>query len=71
MHHQPARATQVFDVSGAGDTVLSTLAWTLAAGASPAQAIEAASHAAAVVVRKVGTATASPCEILASFDAHG
>ena len=71
VHHQPARATQVFDVSGAGDTVLSTLAWTLAAGASPAQAIEAASHAAAVVVRKVGTATASPSEILASFDAHG
>ncbi|MFN8607806.1 MAG: D-glycero-beta-D-manno-heptose-7-phosphate kinase [Vulcanimicrobiota bacterium] len=69
VHHQPALASQVFDVSGAGDTVLSTLAWTLAAGATPAQAIEAASHAAAVVVRKVGTATANPEEILASF--HG
>ncbi|MBT9587849.1 D-glycero-beta-D-manno-heptose-7-phosphate kinase [bacterium] len=66
VHHQPALATQVFDVSGAGDTVLSTLAWTLAAGATPAQAIEVASHAAAVVVRKVGTATASPSEILGS-----
>lgn len=71
VHHQPALATQVFDVSGAGDTVLSTLAWTLAAGATPAQAIEAASHAAAVVVRKVGTATANPGEILASFSANG
>lgn len=72
VHHQPALATQVFDVSGAGDTVLATLAWTLAAGATPAQAIEVASHAAAVVVRKVGTATASPGEITASFeDRHG
>ena len=71
VHHQPALASQVFDVSGAGDTVLSTLAWTLAAGAPPAQAIEAASHAAAVVVRKVGTATANPAEILASFGANG
>ena len=72
IHHQPALATQVFDVSGAGDTVLSTLAWTLAAGATPAQAIAVASHAAAVVVRKVGTATASPSEILAHVgDTHG
>jgi rfaE bifunctional protein kinase chain/domain len=71
VHHQPALASQVFDVSGAGDTVLATLAWTLAAGATPAQAIEAASHAAAVVVRKVGTATANPDEILASFHANG
>lgn len=71
VHHQPALASQVFDVSGAGDTVLSTLAWTLATGATPAQAIEAASHAAAVVVRKVGTATANPEEILASFSANG
>ncbi|MBN9418645.1 hypothetical protein ABS71_11855 [bacterium SCN 62-11] len=71
VHHQPALASQVFDVSGAGDTVLSTLSWTLAGGATPAQAIEAASHAAAVVVRKVGTATANPEEILASFSANG
>lgn len=71
VYHQPALASQVFDVSGAGDTVLSTLAWTLAGGATPAQAIEAASHAAAVVVLKVGTATANPEEILTSFGAHG
>jgi D-beta-D-heptose 7-phosphate kinase/D-beta-D-heptose 1-phosphate adenosyltransferase len=72
VHHQAALATQVFDVSGAGDTVLSTLAWTLAAGATPCQAIEVASHAAAVVVRKVGTATASPAEILSSVgEGHG
>lgn len=67
VHHQPALASQVFDVSGAGDTVLATLAWSLAAGAVPAQAIEVASHAAAVVVKKVGTATASAQEILESF----
>lgn len=67
VHHQKALASQVFDVSGAGDTVLSSLAWAMAAGASPAQAIEVASHAAAVVVRKVGTATADVSEILHSF----
>lgn len=67
VHHQKARAKQVFDVSGAGDTVLASLAWSLAAGASPAQAIEIASHAAAVVVTKVGTATATPQEIRACF----
>ena len=55
VHHQPALASQVVDVSGAGDTVLSTLTWTLASGATPAQAIEAASHAAAVVVRSSST----------------
>jgi len=67
VHHQKALASQVFDVSGAGDTVLSTLAWTLASGMTPAQSIEVASHAAAVVVRKVGTATASASEILGSI----
>lgn len=65
--HAPALATQVFDVSGAGDTVLATLACTLAAGATPVQAIDIASHAAAVVVRKVGTAVASSQEIAASY----
>lgn len=63
----PALASQVFDVSGAGDTVLASLAWTLAAGATAAEAIGVASHAAAVVVRKIGTAVASPEEILASY----
>lgn len=63
---QSALASQVFDVSGAGDTVLSSLAWALAAGLDYAQAIEVASHAAAVVVRKVGTATATGEEILGS-----
>jgi rfaE bifunctional protein kinase chain/domain len=67
VHHQKARAKQVFDVSGAGDTVLASLSWSLAAGATPAQSIEIASHAAAVVVTKVGTATATPEEIRACF----
>jgi D-glycero-beta-D-manno-heptose-7-phosphate kinase len=65
--HAPALATQVFDVSGAGDTVLATLACTLAAGATPVEAIDIASHAAAVVVRKVGTAVATSHEIAASY----
>lgn len=62
-HHVPALATQVFDVSGAGDTVLATVGWTLACGARPEEAIRVASVAAAVVVRKVGTAVASAEEI--------
>ena len=68
--HKPALASQVFDVSGAGDTVLSLLGLTLAAGASPQLGVELASHAAAVVVRKLGTATATPQEILDSLAQH-
>lgn len=63
----PALATQVFDVSGAGDTVLATVGLALAAGGTDEEAIRLASHAAAVVVRKLGTATASPDEILAAL----
>ncbi len=63
----PALAQQVFDVSGAGDTVLATVGLALAAGGTDEEAIRLASHAAAVVVRKLGTATASPEEILASL----
>lgn len=66
----PALASQVFDVSGAGDTVLATLGLTLAAGGRPEEAIRLASHAAAVVVRKLGTATASPREIVESVGAR-
>jgi rfaE bifunctional protein kinase chain/domain len=61
----PALARQVYDVSGAGDTVMSTLTLALAAGASVEQAVTIATLAAGVVVEKLGTATASPKEILA------
>jgi len=66
----PTRAQEVFDVSGAGDTVIALFTLSLAAGASPEEAAEIANHAAGVVVGKLGTATLSPAELLASFDAH-
>ncbi|MGE0492601.1 MAG: bifunctional heptose 7-phosphate kinase/heptose 1-phosphate adenyltransferase [Vulcanimicrobiota bacterium] len=63
----PALASQVFDVSGAGDTVLTLVGLCAAVAAEPEEAVAIASHAAAVVVRKVGTATATPEEILRSI----
>ncbi|MGH9967761.1 MAG: D-glycero-beta-D-manno-heptose-7-phosphate kinase [Pyrinomonadaceae bacterium] len=61
-------AREVYDVTGAGDTVIATLAAALAAGASMLDAATLANHAAGIVVGKVGTATASAKELLASFD---
>jgi len=63
----PTNAKEVFDVSGAGDTVIASYMLSLAAGASPAEAAELSNHAAGIVVAKVGTATASPEEILESL----
>jgi D-glycero-beta-D-manno-heptose-7-phosphate kinase len=60
-------AQEVFDVSGAGDTVIATFTLAIAAGASPIEAAVLANHAAGIVVGKVGTATASVEELLASF----
>ncbi len=62
--HFPAVAREVADVTGAGDTVIATLALTLAAGASAAQAAWLANHSAGVVVGKFGPATVSPEELL-------
>src|ERR1043166_3020367 len=64
----PTAAREVYDGTGAGDTVIATLAASLAAGASLVEAAMLANHAAGVVVGKVGTATASPEELLSSFD---
>lgn len=64
----PALASQVFDVSGAGDTVLSVVAMCAAVGVKAHEAMCLASHAAAVVVHKVGTATVSRDELLSSLD---
>jgi len=61
----PTAAREVFDVSGAGDTVIASLTLALAAGQSFENAAEFANLAAGVVVGKVGTATVSPSEILA------
>ncbi|HEX8558278.1 MAG TPA: D-glycero-beta-D-manno-heptose-7-phosphate kinase [Pyrinomonadaceae bacterium] len=63
----PTAAREVYDVTGAGDTVIATLAASLAAGASLFEASVLANHAAGVVVGKVGTATATAVELLASF----
>jgi D-beta-D-heptose 7-phosphate kinase/D-beta-D-heptose 1-phosphate adenosyltransferase len=60
-------AREVFDVTGAGDTVIGALAAALAAGASMAEAAVLANHAAGIVVGKLGTATATATELLDSI----
>ena len=62
----PANAREVSDVTGAGDTVVATLALALAAGASVAEAAALANCAAGVVVSRFGAATLSPAELLAA-----
>ena len=65
--HIPTVAQEVFDVSGAGDTVIATFTLAIAAGASPLEAAIISNHAAGIVVGKIGTATVSPEELLSSF----
>lgn len=62
--HLPTQARQVYDVTGAGDTVIGTLALALATGANMREAATLANHAAGVVVGMVGTATVSPKQLL-------
>ncbi len=62
--HLPAEAREVFDVSGAGDTVIATLAAALASGATLLQAAKVANVAAGIVVGKVGTAVVHTAELL-------
>ncbi len=66
--HIPTVAQEVFDVSGAGDTVIATFTLEIAAGASPLEAAIISNHAAGIVVGKAGTATVAPEELLASFN---
>ncbi len=61
--HLPAQAREVFDVTGAGDTVISVLATALAAGSTMADAVMLANTAAGIVVGKLGTATVSAPEL--------
>ena len=63
----PTEAREVFDVSGAGDTVIAAFSAAIAAGADWREAAMLANSAAGVVVAKVGTATATAAEILAHF----
>jgi D-beta-D-heptose 7-phosphate kinase/D-beta-D-heptose 1-phosphate adenosyltransferase len=67
--HIPTAAREVFDVTGAGDTVVGTLALALAAGAALPEAAVLANFAAGVVVGKLGTATANPDELLGALEA--
>ncbi len=66
--HIPTVAQEVFDVSGAGDTVIASFTLAIAAGATPIEAAIISNHAGGVVVGKVGTATVTPEELLASFE---
>ena len=70
-YHEPVyvqtAAREVYDVTGAGDTVIATLAAALAARASMVEAAVLANHAAGIVVGKVGTATAVPEEVVNSI----
>jgi D-beta-D-heptose 7-phosphate kinase/D-beta-D-heptose 1-phosphate adenosyltransferase len=66
--HIPTVAQEVFDVSGAGDTVIATFTMAIAAGASPIEAAIISNHAASVVVGKLGTATLTREELLGSFE---
>lgn len=63
----PTKAREVYDVTGAGDTVVTTICLALAAGAEMIEAVELANAAAGIVVGKVGTATLTPAELLACF----
>jgi D-glycero-beta-D-manno-heptose-7-phosphate kinase len=63
-------AREVYDVTGAGDTVIATLAGALATGATMLEAATLANHAAGIVVGKVGTATATAEELIQTFAAN-
>jgi D-glycero-beta-D-manno-heptose-7-phosphate kinase len=66
----PAMAREVFDVSGAGDTVTAWLGTALAAGAAVREAAQIANYAAGIEVGKSGVATASPAEVMAVHDSY-
>lgn len=65
--HEPTKAREVYDVSGAGDTVIATLAVMLGSGASMIDAVRAANHAAGIVVGKLGTAVVHLDELIADL----
>ena len=68
VHHLPAATREVFDVTGAGDTVVATLAMARASGAQMDEAASIANTAAGIVVGKVGTATLTTEEVFHSWD---
>ena len=62
-YHMPAAAREVYDVSGAGDTVIATMACMLGAGAGWNEAVQTANRAGGIVVGKLGTATVTREEL--------
>lgn len=67
--HFPTAARHVYDVTGAGDTVISSFTLALAAGATMAEAAQIANHAAGLVIREVGTAAVAPADLEEAFSA--
>jgi D-beta-D-heptose 7-phosphate kinase/D-beta-D-heptose 1-phosphate adenosyltransferase len=70
VYHLPAHAKEVYDVTGAGDTVISTLACCIAVGLPLVRACQFANHAASVVVGKLGTSTVSTTELAIAVNAQ-
>lgn len=68
--HQAARVSEIHDVVGAGDTVIAVLAMAMARGLEDRVGLTLASHAAGIVVSKLGTATATVAELKTSLRAH-
>lgn len=66
--HMPARAREVFDVTGAGDTVVASIAAAFAVGGSSQDAVHLSNIAAGIVVSKLGSATATPDEIMRELE---
>ena len=67
----PTRAREVFDVSGAGDTLIAAFSMALAAGATPEEAAEIGNFAAGIVVGKVGTVTVEAEEVIQEISKRG
>jgi bifunctional ADP-heptose synthase (sugar kinase/adenylyltransferase) len=65
--HEVAQAREVYDVSGAGDTVIATMAVMLASGADPVAAMRLANRAGGIVVGKLGTAVVHLDELRATL----
>jgi len=70
VHHIPTMARHVYDVTGAGDTVIAAFTLAAVSGASMLQAARIANHAAGIVVAEVGTATTTPDAVLDSLEQH-
>lgn len=67
----PVKATAVFDVTGAGDTVVAAIAYFMASGLSLYEACEVANYAAAIVIQQVGSATTTIDEIVENMESKG